>query len=314
MENNCRDDLPLVSAVIPTRNRPDLVCRAIRSALNQSYSNLEVVVVVDGPDPVTVEILKVLREPRLRIVALPENVGGGEARNIGVREARGEFIALLDDDDEWLPEKTTKQLSAFLEADSEDCLVASRYISRTPGQKDNVFPVRGPQANEPLSEWMFYAPGFQCPIRGAPTPSYFALKELFILVPFRKGLKCHQDWDWFLRVMSNLNMNFLLLEEPLCVIHYDPNRSSVGKSIHWKDSLEWVDSSSSLFTARAYSSFITHICMPRCADTNNRLAAFRLMLRKCRKSTRLSVSQIILALKWYVLSPRIRRFIKQQLL
>ena len=65
----------LVSAVIPTRNRPQLVCRAVRSALSQTYVNLEVVVVVDGPDPATVAALEALQEPRLQIVALPEKCG-----------------------------------------------------------------------------------------------------------------------------------------------------------------------------------------------------------------------------------------------
>ena len=80
---------PLVSAVIPTRNRPDLVCRAVRSALGQTYSSLEVVVVVDGPDPATVEALQALKEPRLRIVALEENVR--RQRGAQHRSARGEW-------------------------------------------------------------------------------------------------------------------------------------------------------------------------------------------------------------------------------
>src|SRR3954465_7064913 len=106
--------LPLVSAVIPTRNRPDLVCRAVRSALNQTYPNFEVVVVVDGPDPATVAVLEELRSPRVRIIALPENVGGSEARKIGPPEARGEWVALLDDDDEWMNRKVERQLEAIL--------------------------------------------------------------------------------------------------------------------------------------------------------------------------------------------------------
>ena len=62
----------------------------MHSALNQTYANLEIVVVVYGPNPDTVKILQDLQEPRLRIVALAENVGVSEARNIGVRNAKGE--------------------------------------------------------------------------------------------------------------------------------------------------------------------------------------------------------------------------------
>ncbi len=69
----------LVSAVIPTRNRPKLVVRAVQSALAQTWSNLEVIVVVDGPDPATIAALQALGEERLRIVALSEEgwwIGG----------------------------------------------------------------------------------------------------------------------------------------------------------------------------------------------------------------------------------------------
>ena len=90
---------PLITAVIPTRGRADLVTRAVFSALHQSYPHVEVIVVVDGPDPDTLAALKAVDEQRLRVIALTENVGGSEARNIGVRAARGSWIALLDDDD-----------------------------------------------------------------------------------------------------------------------------------------------------------------------------------------------------------------------
>ncbi len=70
---------PIVSAVIPTRNRPEMVVRAALSALQQSFQQLEVVVVIDGPDPTTLHALAEIDDPRLRILALEESVGGAEA-------------------------------------------------------------------------------------------------------------------------------------------------------------------------------------------------------------------------------------------
>src|ERR1700761_5560426 len=122
--------MPLVTAVIPTRNRPELVLRAVRSALGQTYSNLEVVVVVDGPDPATVAALEELRDPRVRTIALSRNVGGSEARNVGAREARGEWIALLDDDDEWLPEKLEKQMALAEASLFAHPVITSRLCAR----------------------------------------------------------------------------------------------------------------------------------------------------------------------------------------
>src|SRR4051812_31292709 len=85
---------PLVTAVIPTRNRPELVTRAVRSALAQTYPRMEVVVVIDGPDAVTSSALELIHDERLRVISLPQPVGGAEARNVGVQAAQGEWIGL----------------------------------------------------------------------------------------------------------------------------------------------------------------------------------------------------------------------------
>src|SRR6185437_1348576 len=96
---------PLVSAVIPTRNRPALVLSAIRSALRQTWRRMEVIVVVDGPDAETAASLAGVTDARLRVITLPEASGGCAARNAGVQAAQGEWIGFLDDDDEWFPDK-----------------------------------------------------------------------------------------------------------------------------------------------------------------------------------------------------------------
>ena len=137
--------LPLITAVIPTRRRAGLVLRAVRSALGQTYPNVEVVVVVDGPDAETVETLQGLAESRLRVIALAENVGGSKARNIGVREAQGRWIALLDDDDQWMPEKLAKQMATMAHTDARHCLVTCRRLERQPGQPDILAPRRLPR-------------------------------------------------------------------------------------------------------------------------------------------------------------------------
>ena len=67
---------PLVTTVIPTRNRPELVTRAVRSALGQTYQQMEVVVVIDGPDAATIDQLAKLSDNRLRVITLPGPLGG----------------------------------------------------------------------------------------------------------------------------------------------------------------------------------------------------------------------------------------------
>ena len=89
----------LISVVIPTRRRPELLLRAIESVLRQTYDQMEILVVIDGPDEATREALRGVQDSRLRVIALPESVGGSDARNTGVQNAKGEWIAFLDDDD-----------------------------------------------------------------------------------------------------------------------------------------------------------------------------------------------------------------------
>ena len=92
-----------VSVVIPTFGRPALVARAAATALGQTVPPLEVLVVADGHDPRTREVVEGLADQRCRYLELPVHRGAGAARNLGVAEARGDLVAFLDDDDEWLP-------------------------------------------------------------------------------------------------------------------------------------------------------------------------------------------------------------------
>jgi glycosyltransferase involved in cell wall biosynthesis len=82
----------MVSAVIPTRGRPELVVRAVKSVLGQTWQNLEAVVVVDGPDRETLAALAALGDERVRVVALEKSVGGSQARNVGAEHARGAWV------------------------------------------------------------------------------------------------------------------------------------------------------------------------------------------------------------------------------
>jgi glycosyltransferase involved in cell wall biosynthesis len=115
----------LVTVVIPTCNRPEIVVRAVRSALDQTHRELEIVVVDDcSSTPLTLPD-EVGSDPRLSIVRLSGRSGAGEARNAGVRTSHGDLIAFLDDDDEWRPTKIERQLEVLAEhgagADAVEC-------------------------------------------------------------------------------------------------------------------------------------------------------------------------------------------------
>ena len=106
----------LVSIVIPVFNRPEQVLRAVDSVLNQRarrgpWTALEVLVVDDGSTDATPEALRAIRDPRVRILRHAQNQGVSAARNTGLDAAQGEYLALLDSDDWWLPEKLATHLA-----------------------------------------------------------------------------------------------------------------------------------------------------------------------------------------------------------
>ncbi len=103
---------PRVSVIITTYNRADLLSRSVHSVLDQDFRDLELIVVNDCSTDNTARVLQSLSEDdaRIRVVTHCANRGAGAARNSGIRAARGEYIAFLDDDDEWLPGKLSAQV------------------------------------------------------------------------------------------------------------------------------------------------------------------------------------------------------------
>jgi GT2 family glycosyltransferase len=105
---------PLVSAIIPTYNRSALLCRAVDSALQQTHSNMEIVLVDDGSTDDTAAVVRQRygTEPRVKYIRVA-NGGVSRARNIGIAASTGDFVGFLDSDDYWLPWKTELQLKCL---------------------------------------------------------------------------------------------------------------------------------------------------------------------------------------------------------
>ena len=110
MVANNAEQSPKVSVIIPTYNRADLLPRAVNSVLAQTYQDYEILIVDDCSSDDTQQAIAAFDDPRIRPFRHDRNRRAAAARNMGIAEARGEYIAFLDDDDEWLPTKLGGQV------------------------------------------------------------------------------------------------------------------------------------------------------------------------------------------------------------
>lgn len=300
-------NLPTVSVVIPTRNRPDLVLRAVRSALAQTLSPLEIIVVVDGRDPFTVEALRKIGDKRLQVVELESSVGASEARNRGVQQARGEWVAMLDDDDEWLAMKLEKQVEAAEHSPFSNPILSSRFFARSP---KGVFewPRRLPADGEPLSEYLFARRSL---LQGEAFfgTTFLTRRRLLLEVPFTKGLARHQDSDWVLRASARQDTGVEFLPECLLICDVEQPRPSVGNSDDWRRSLEWIRSVRHLVTKRAYAGFLLTFLNSAAADKKDWSAAY-LILKDAVILGRPSLRQLELFLAMWVVPRGTRRWLR----
>ena len=96
---------PLVSVILPTYNRARLVSRSINSVLKQTYNNFELIIIDDGSTDNTKQIINSFNDNRIVYLKHNHNKHASAARNTGIAKSKGELIAFLDDDDQWLPKK-----------------------------------------------------------------------------------------------------------------------------------------------------------------------------------------------------------------
>ena len=108
--------MPAVSVIVPAHDRRPLVLDAVASALGQTFADLEVVVVDDGSTDGTREAVAALGDPRVRLISLQRCGRVGMVRNAGVEAAEGEWLALLDSDDLWYPDRLRVQLASLVES------------------------------------------------------------------------------------------------------------------------------------------------------------------------------------------------------
>lgn len=189
--------MPLVTVVIPTFNRRHLIEEALDSVFAQSFTDYEVVLVDDGSTDGTETLVKKKYGERLRYIR-QENQGISGARNTGIANASGKYVAFLDSDDKWLPQKLARQV-AYMEAHPEIGLLSTKLARYELGDKSEVeiCPVDFPK-------------DFQMLLTGnnnVPTTTTMVRKECFEKSGiFDRSLPVAEDWDLWLRIAEHYGL------------------------------------------------------------------------------------------------------------
>lgn len=197
--------MPEISVVIPTFNMARFVGEAVRSVLDQTFADFEVLVVDDGSTDNTREVIAAIDDPRVRYLH-QENRGLAGARNAGIEAARGSFIAFLDADDLWLPDKLARQRQLFADRPWVGLVYTGAYVM----EGGQVFAChrgryRGHVVRELLTvDNIVVGSGSAAMVR----------RECFDRVGlFDESLSACEDWDMWLRIAARYPFDFV--EQPL---------------------------------------------------------------------------------------------------
>ncbi len=206
--------MSLISVILPTHNRRELLLRAIDSVLRQTHQELELIVVDDASTDGTQTAVLDLQDERIRYVRLPENAGACAARNKGLDMARGEYIAFQDSDDVFHEDKLERQLEYLTETGADAVACAMNRV-RWDGIQE-VFPPHAENRELTYPELLLE--------NLCSTQCIFARAEVFRAVRFDEGLPRLQDWDVMLRIAQRFRI--CLDARPLVDVHLQPDSIS----------------------------------------------------------------------------------------
>lgn len=201
---------PRVSVVVPVFNRQDYIGSAIESVLAQSFADFELLVVDDGSTDRTPEIVQSYRDPRIRLISHPHNLGIPTSRNRGLESARGEYIATLDSDDWAHPQRLQRQV-AFLDSHPEHALVGS-WIGRINSDGRSYRIQTRPLRAEDVQVQLLFGGAMV----NSSTMGRTALLQRF---GFRAEFPVRQDFDLFVRLAAQYPLANLPYPLTLCRRH-----------------------------------------------------------------------------------------------
>lgn len=232
---------PFFSVIIPVYNRADMLERALRSVLEQTFQDFEIVIVDDGSNDHPEAVVARVNDARIHIIA-KQNEGGAAARNLGFDRAQGRYVAPLDSDDIFLPHHLENMARVF-EEDPDVVAYARMIVDRGEGVT-MLKPPRALKPDEHMATYLLCDRGF------VPTITIALPTETARRVRYG-GWRPAEDTDFAIRLYL-AGCHFQMVDEPGAVWNdiYDPKRTSAGRKT--ASLIPWLNSLKPLIPPRAY--------------------------------------------------------------
>lgn len=221
------EDFGLISVIMAAYNAEKTVGFAVESVLKQTYENFELLVINDCSTDGTEKIVKeyASKDNRVKLISNPENLGVSLTRLEGLKQAKGDWIAILDSDDAWMPEKLEKQISLQKRLNAELVFTGVKYLKADGTPLDWELEVPDEIGYKKLLKQNLIA-----------NPSVLVKKELYERY-YAIGDEMHEDFALWLSILKT-GINAYAVKEPLTIVRISPNSKSGNKFksavMNWK--------------------------------------------------------------------------------
>ncbi len=214
---------PKVSVIIPTYNRASLLPRAIKSVLNQTFKDFELIIVDDCSTDNTEEVVEEFqkKDKRIKYLRLKKNSGApAHPRNVGIKNSQGKYIAFLDNDDEWLPEKLEKQLNLFEKTNNPKLGFVGGNVLIV--EENRIKEYKVPKCGDNFQNFLS-----NCLIKS--TSSVMIRKIVLEDVNlFDESLESTDDWEMWIRISQKYDFDFV--SEPIFKYYFHQQNLSRSKN------------------------------------------------------------------------------------
>jgi glycosyltransferase involved in cell wall biosynthesis len=258
--------VPFFSVVVPCYNRASTVGAVLKAVKNQTFEDFECLIIDDGSSDSEelLEVVKSLDDERFRYFRR-ENGGGAAARNTGIAQAKGKYIAFLDSDDFYLETKLSSDFEYINNAKDPKAVIFSQVLIDRGVGKLSILPARGPHSGENIGEYLMCHMGF------TQTSTLVVERSLAESARFTEGLPMAQDFDFPIRLESK-GARFIMKDKPYVIWMDidDPHR--VSHKPKYERMLQWSEDIRPLVGDKAVNAFRGSQIARLAAPTNKRLA------------------------------------------